>query len=224
MTVREFTLIGAESIRASNGTHVHYIKPWSYLLHKRLLDFSLTIVALVILSVPMLLIAAAIKLSSKGPIFYRQNRHGLNGHIFKIWKFRTMTCVEDDSNFKQAVPGDVRVTSVGKILRKASLDELPNLFNVLSGEMSLVGPRPHAVKLEKDLKSCTSEYPKRSKVKPGITGLSQVKGFRGPTDTLERILGRVKYDNQYVDECGIGLDIKILFQTIRVILKDPMAF
>lgn len=224
MTVREFTLIGAESIRASSGTHVHYIKPWSYLLHKRVLDFSLTLVALAILFVPMLIIAALIKISSKGPVFYRQNRHGLHARIFRIWKFRTMSCVEDDGNFKQAVPGDVRVTRIGKILRRTSLDELPNLFNVLSGEMSLVGPRPHAVKLEQDLKACTSEYEKRSKVKPGITGLAQVRGFRGPTDTLERILGRVKYDNCYVDECSVGLDIKILFQTIKVILKDPMAF
>ena len=160
-----------------------------------------------------LLIALAIKLDTSGPIFFRQRRHGFNQNIFMVWKFRTMTVTEDDANIVQAKRNDRRITRVGRWLRRTSLDELPQLFNVLSGEMSLVGPRPHAVAHNEHYSSLLGTYAIRHKVKPGITGWAQINGYRGETDTSEKMEKRVEYDLYYIENWALWFDIKILLLT-----------
>ncbi len=159
------------------------------------------------------LVAAAIKLDSSGPVFFRQRRHGFNHNIFMVWKFRTMTVAEDGATVVQAQRDDQRVTRVGKWLRRASLDELPQLFNVLGGEMSLVGPRPHAIAHNEHYSLLLGTYASRHKVRPGITGWAQVNGYRGETDTPEKMAKRVECDLYYIRHWSLWFDIKILLLT-----------
>lgn len=170
---------------------------------------------LILMLMPVfLLIALAIKMDTKGPVFFRQRRHGFNHESFQVWKFRSMSVMEDGDEIKQASKNDDRITRVGKFLRKTSLDELPQLYNVLIGNMSLVGPRPHALAHNDKYSKMLRGYARRHNVIPGITGLAQVKGFRGETDTLDKMEKRLQYDLEYIDNWSLVLDIKILFRTV----------
>ena len=191
---------------------------------KRSLDFILATVLLALCSVPMLIIAALVKFTSRGPVFFLQSRYGLDGKAIRVWKFRSMTCCEDGAEVKQAQQGDMRITPVGSILRRTSLDELPQLFNVLIGNMSLVGPRPHANAHNEFYRKEIEGYMLRHKVKPGITGLAQVNGCRGETETIDKMEQRVFFDHQYIRNWSIWLDVKILFQTFAVVFKQQNAY
>ncbi len=175
--------------------------------------------ALVILLSPLLLaIAIAIKLDSRGPVLFKQSREGFNDRQFQIWKFRSMYVEEcEDADIRQAVAQDPRVTRVGSFLRRTSLDELPQLFNVTAGEMSLVGPRPHAPSTRAGprlFRDVVSSYAARHRVKPGLTGWAQVNGWRGPTDTDDKLIKRLEHDLYYIENWSIGFDIVILFRTL----------
>jgi putative colanic acid biosysnthesis UDP-glucose lipid carrier transferase len=183
-------------------------------LLKRLEDLVLATILLILASPIMLASALAIKLTSLGPIFFQQWRYGLNGHAIKVYKFRTMKVCEDGYCFSQATRGDPRVTCIGAFLRRTSLDELPQLINVLQGRMSLVGPRPHPVALNEEYRKLVPGYMLRHKVKPGITGLAQVNGLRGETDTVDKMKKRVELDLQYLQRWSVFLDLKIICQTI----------
>ena len=183
---------------------------------KRLFDFSASLL-LILLTLPLLLfLAISVRLSSPGPIVFCQDRYGLRGERFKIFKFRTMTVLEsgDQSGLQQARRNDPRVTSVGRFMRRWSLDELPQLFNVLHGTMSLVGPRPHAVSHNEEYRSLITGYMQRHQLRPGITGLAQVKGFRGETAKLSSMRNRIEADLQYLKEWSFFLDLQILVKTI----------
>lgn len=193
-------------------------------LLKRVADLTLGVLFLLVAALPMLMIAAAVKLTSVGPVFFRQKRYGMNGQEILVWKFRSMTCQDNGSEVKQATRGDNRITPVGAFLRRTSLDELPQLFNVLDSSMSLVGPRPHATAHNEQYRSLIDGYMLRHKVKPGITGLAQVMGFRGETETLDKMEGRVKFDHQYIRDWSLGMDLKILARTVSVVLKQDGAF
>jgi putative colanic acid biosynthesis UDP-glucose lipid carrier transferase len=187
---------------------------------KRAFDIVLSIIALVLVSPILLVCALLVRWSSPGPIFFRQKRYGLDGKEILVWKFRTMVTCDNGPVVKQATKDDPRVTPVGKILRRTSLDELPQLINVLIGNMSLVGPRPHATAHNEQFRSLIRGYMMRHKVKPGITGLAQVLGSRGETDTVEKMEFRIALDHRYIREWSLWLDLKILLQTIRVVLKQ----
>ncbi len=176
-------------------------------------DYALAGLAMILLSPLFLLIALAIKLDSPGPVFFRQRRNGFNHQEFYIWKFRTMTVLEDGSDVVQASRNDQRVTRVGAILRKTSLDELPQLINVLMGEMSLVGPRPHAISHNAYYSEILRSYANRHRVKPGLTGWAQINGYRGPTEDPELMRKRVEHDLYYIDNWSIWFDLKILIAT-----------
>ena len=194
---------------------------------KRGVDVVVAVVALLGLAVPLLAIAAAVRLTSPGPVIFTQKRYGLDGKSFRIYKFRTMTEVEDGESqftFTQARRRDRRVTPVGAFLRRTSLDELPQLFNVLKGDMSIVGPRPHPVALNETQRKVIDGYMLRHKVKPGITGLAQVNGFRGETDTPEKMRQRVRFDLEYINAWSLLLDIRIMWRTLFVVFDDPNAY
>jgi putative colanic acid biosynthesis UDP-glucose lipid carrier transferase len=193
-------------------------------LLKRSADLILGTVILACAAIPMLMIAAAIKLNSRGPVFFRQKRYGMNGQEIRVWKFRSMTCCDNGPSVQQATKGDQRITTVGAILRRTSLDELPQLFNVIEGTMSLVGPRPHATAHNEQYRSLIDGYMLRHKVKPGITGLAQVMGYRGETETLDKMEGRVRYDHQYIREWSLWMDLTILFRTFSVVLGQKGAY
>jgi exopolysaccharide biosynthesis polyprenyl glycosylphosphotransferase len=187
---------------------------------KRALDFIVSITAIVF-SLPLFLILAmAIKLDSPGPVIFRQRRRGFNAKEFIIFKFRTMTVLEDGPVVTQARRDDSRVTFVGKFLRRSSLDELPQLFNVLWGDMSLVGPRPHALAHDDHYRVHIADYACRYYVKPGITGWAQVNGLRGETASFEQMADRVKLDLWYINNWSLGLDLNILLRTCFEILRD----
>jgi putative colanic acid biosysnthesis UDP-glucose lipid carrier transferase len=174
-----------------------------------------------LLALPVLtLIAAAVKLSSPGPVLFRQRRYGLNGEEITVYKFRSMTVCEDGPVVTQATAQDHRVTGIGRFIRKTSLDELPQLFNVLQGTMSLVGPRPHAVAHNEKYRRLINGYMIRHKVRPGITGLAQVNGSRGETDTVEKMATRVRYDLEYLRNWSPWLDMKILVKSLSVVWSD----
>ncbi len=183
-------------------------------LAKRLEDIVIGLLMLAGLAIPMLIIAIGVKLTSPGPIFFKQTRYGMRGEHIKVWKFRSMTVCEDGDKVTQAKKGDMRVTPFGGFLRRTSLDELPQLFNVLSGSMSLVGPRPHAVAHNEFYRGQIKGYMLRHKVKPGITGLAQINGYRGETETLDKMSGRIAYDLEYIRNWSITLDLKILWGTL----------
>jgi Undecaprenyl-phosphate glucose phosphotransferase len=191
---------------------------------KRSFDIVFASLALVA-SLPLLvLVAIAIALDSRGPVLFRQTRHGFNGKPFKIFKFRTMSVIEDGDFVGQATRGDQRVTRVGAWLRKTSIDEIPQLLNVLRGEMSIVGPRPHAAAHNKYFEKCVENYAFRHHVKSGITGWAQVRGSRGETETVEKIQERVDLDLWYIKHWSPQLDLAILFRTIGVVLSGKNAF
>jgi len=194
-------------------------------LIKRLFDIFLTLTFLILVFWWLyILIAILIKINSNGPVFYKQKRNGIDGNVFECYKFRSM--YQNNSNeFRQATKNDYRITRIGKILRKTNLDEIPQIINVLKGEMSIVGPRPHAVEHNSQFSDIIQKYNSRHKVKPGITGLAQVMGYRGETDTLEKMEGRVKYDRFYLYNWNFWLDIRIILLTIRnMILGDKNAY
>ncbi|EJG9791163.1 undecaprenyl-phosphate glucose phosphotransferase, partial [Klebsiella pneumoniae] len=167
-----------------------------------------------LLSLPaMLIVAIGIKLTSPGPVLFKQNRYGLNGKQIQVWKFRTMRVMENSAVVTQATRNDPRITKFGAFLRKTSLDELPQFINVLQGRMSIVGPRPHAVAHNEQYRVLVENYMIRHKVKPGITGLAQINGFRGETDTLDKMEKRIQFDLQYIQSWSLLLDLKIIFLT-----------
>jgi lipopolysaccharide/colanic/teichoic acid biosynthesis glycosyltransferase len=184
-----------------------------------LFDILVSAAALAFCAPLLLLIALIIWLDSPGHPIFRQERGGLGGRKFRIWKFRTMTVAEDGPAVVQATSNDVRVTRFGRFLRKASLDELPQLVNVLSGEMSLIGPRPHALVHDAQFADVDPRYLLRTRARPGITGLAQVSGCRGPTETPEKIRARTGFDLTYVENWSAALDLHILARTIAIILK-----
>lgn len=191
---------------------------------KRALDVVLSLAGLIVVAVPMCFIALAIKCTSKGPVFFRQRRYGLDGQEIRVWKFRSMRVCEDGNAFTQAQKNDPRVTAVGAVLRRTSLDELPQLFNVLEGSMSLVGPRPHATAQNEQYRRRIRGYMLRHKVKPGITGLAQVSGCRGETETLDKMQRRIEFDHRYIRQWSVWLDLKILFKTLWVAWRQPEAY
>lgn len=197
-------------------------------LFKRCEDLLLAGVALPMLAVPMLLIALAIKLDSPGPVLFRQKRYGYNDQLIEVWKFRTLFNGQADQEARQqTTQDDPRVTKMGRWLRRLSVDELPQLFNVLGGSMSLVGPRPHAkATLAAGLKfeEAVMEYSARHRVKPGMTGWAQVNGLRGETDTLDKIERRIEYDLRYIEEWSLWLDLYILFRTLPSLIWSRTAY
>jgi putative colanic acid biosynthesis UDP-glucose lipid carrier transferase len=193
-------------------------------LAKRSVDLLLGSFALLLAALPMLVIGMLIKLTSPGPVFFRQRRYGLDGREIQVWKFRTMTCCDNGEVVRQAKRGDDRVTRVGRLLRRTSLDELPQLFNVIEGSMSLVGPRPHATAHNEQYRSQIDGYMLRHKVKPGITGLAQVNGHRGETETLDKMEKRVACDHQYIREWSFWMDVKILAKTLLVVFSQRNAY
>lgn len=180
---------------------------------KRAEDFFLGSIALVLLFPLMALISVIIKLDSTGPALFCQARNGRNGELIKVYKFRTMY-QNGSAEFKQAQRNDPRVTRVGAFLRKTSLDELPQLFNVVQGSMSMVGPRPHPIKLDQDFQYVIPSLHSRYCVKPGITGWAQINGFRGETRKISDMVGRIEHDRFYVKNWSLLLDLKILFMTV----------
>ncbi|MDD9174982.1 undecaprenyl-phosphate glucose phosphotransferase [Aliivibrio sp. S2TY2] len=171
--------------------------------------------AIILLISPVLIgVAIGVKLSSPGPIIFKQFRYGLDGRRIKVWKFRSMSTMDNGNIVKQATKNDPRITPFGAFIRKTSLDELPQFFNVLQGRMSIVGPRPHAVAHNEEYRTIVERYMLRHKVKPGITGLAQIKGFRGETDTLDKMQKRVEFDLKYIQSWSTWLDVKIIFLTI----------
>ncbi len=193
-------------------------------LLKRAFDVVFAAFAL-IASVPLMaIIATAIKLDSKGPIIFRQHRYGLNGESFNVHKFRSMSVMENDEKIEQVSRVDPRVTRVGRFLRRTSLDEWPQFWTVLRGDMSIVGPRPHAVAHNEFYRRAIQGYMARHKVKPGVTGLAQVNGYRGETQTLDRMEKRIEYDLQYIRSWSPVLDLKIIVLTLVMIFKDENAY
>ncbi len=203
------------------------ISGWSHVT-KSIEDRVIASLALLFLGPLMLLIALAIKLDSPGPVFFKQPRFGFNNQLINVWKFRTMYSDLSDRNCEvQTVKNDPRITRVGDFLRKSSLDELPQLINVLLGNMSLVGPRPHAVATKAEgvlFTDVVDRYAARHRVKPGITGWAQVNGWRGETDTIEKIQKRVEHDIYYIDNWSIWFDLKILFKTAATVIKSENAY
>lgn len=191
---------------------------------KRMMDVSVALVLLVMLLPSLILIALAIWATSPGPIFFRQGRTGLNGQVFAVWKFRTMHVLEDDDGVAHATRNDARVTPIGALLRSTSLDELPQLLNVLAGDMSLVGPRPHAVAHDRRYGMLIGDYARRFGVKPGMTGLAQVRGLRGEIHELSCMEARVRADCEYIERWSLAFDLSILLQTIPLMVRDRNAY
>ena len=187
-------------------------------------DYAVGVPAFILLSPLMLAIAIALKLEGKGPVFFTQQRHGFNHKVFRIFKFRTMTVLEDGAEIPQARANDPRVTKLGAFLRRYSLDELPQIYNVLRGEMSLVGPRPHALAHNHQYALAIENYSGRHKVKPGMTGWAQVNGCRGETSENERMAERVRYDLEYVDNWSLWFDLKIMVLTFAAVLFPKNAY
>jgi len=191
---------------------------------KRAFDIVLSLLILMLIAIPMMIIALSIKISSPGSVLFKQRRYGFRGEKIVIWKFRSMSVSEDGGKVLQAKKNDPRVTKLGGFLRKTSLDELPQFFNVLQGRMSIVGPRPHAVAHNELYRGQIHGYMLRHKVKPGITGLAQVSGFRGETDTLDKMEGRIRYDLKYIRNWSVWLDMKIVLLTIFKGFRSSKAY
>lgn len=203
-----------------------YDSPFSgdHALLKRIEDILVGSLILTLISPIMLLIAAAVKFTSNGPVLFKQTRYGLKGEKIRVWKFRSMTVCENDHDVKQATRGDSRYTKIGEFLRKTSLDELPQFFNVLQGTMSIVGPRPHAVVHNEQYRSLIPGYMLRHMIKPGITGWAQINGWRGETNTVYKMRKRVEFDLEYMREWSLWLDIKIIFLTVFKAFRDKNAY
>lgn len=191
---------------------------------KRVEDLVLGTIILILISLPMIAIAIAVRLTSPGPVIFRQRRFGLNAKEITVFKFRTMKVSEEGPEVRQATKDDPRFTSIGAFLRRTSLDELPQFLQVITGDMSIVGPRPHAVTHNEEYRVLIRGYMLRHKVKPGITGWAQVNGFRGETDTLEKMEKRIRYDLDYITNWYLGMDFKIIFLTVFGSKKNQGAY
>ncbi|WP_313454882.1 sugar transferase, partial [Brevundimonas sp.] len=195
--------------------------------NKRLQDLFVGGVALIAAAPIMALVALAVRLDSPGPVFFRQRRHGFNQEVIVVWKFRSMRHEAADATASRQVSADDdRITRVGRFIRATSLDELPQIFNVLSGEMSLVGPRPHAIGMktgETESARLVAEYAHRHRIKPGMTGWAAIKGSRGPVDTEAQVRERVQWDIDYIERQSLWLDLWIMLITIPVLLGDRAA-
>jgi putative colanic acid biosynthesis UDP-glucose lipid carrier transferase len=191
---------------------------------KRVEDVVIATMVLAVAAIPMACIALAVRLTSRGPVLFKQRRYGLDGREFQIWKFRTMTVSDDDDQVPQAVQRDPRVTKVGAFLRRTSLDELPQFFNVLAGTMSVVGPRPHARVHNEYYRALIRGYMVRHKVRPGITGWAQANGWRGETETIDKMETRVEYDLWYIRNWSVPLDLKIIAMTVPRFWRDGNAY
>ncbi|HBS36683.1 MAG TPA: undecaprenyl-phosphate glucose phosphotransferase [Parvularcula sp.] len=198
------------------------LEGWGGVL-KTIEDYFVGALAFALLSPLMLAIAAAIKLEGKGPILFTQQRHGFNHKVFRIYKFRTMTVAEDGADVVQARRHDPRVTKLGAVLRRYSLDELPQILNVLKGDMSLVGPRPHALAHNHQYAQTVQNYSGRHKMKPGMTGWAQVNGWRGETSEREHMAERVRFDLEYIDNWSLWFDVKIMVLTFAAVLFPKNA-
>ena len=203
------------------------LRGWSPFF-KRLEDMVLASFALLLLLPVMVLVAIAIKIDSPGPVLFRQKRYGYNNRLIEVCKFRSMYQHQADATAEtQTTRGDARITRIGRFIRKASLDELPQLFNVFAGSMSMVGPRPHATATKAAgilFEEAVKEYTARHRVKPGITGLAQINGYRGETDTLEKIEKRVEFDLEYIENWSVWFDLYILFRTVPAVLFTREAY
>jgi putative colanic acid biosynthesis UDP-glucose lipid carrier transferase len=188
-------------------------------LLKRGSDIVLSLLILILIAPLLLVLAIAVKLTSPGPIIFKQRRYGLDGEEIVVYKFRSMTVCEDGGQIQQAQLGDQRITPLGAFMRRTSLDELPQFVNVLQGRMSIVGPRPHAIAHNELYRKVINGYMVRHKVKPGITGWAQVCGYRGETDTLDKMQARIDHDLEYLRNWSLRLDLFIIFRTVWVILK-----
>jgi putative colanic acid biosynthesis UDP-glucose lipid carrier transferase len=193
-------------------------------LIKRFSDIAIASIVLTVTFPAFVVIAACIKLTSPGSLFFKQRRYGLDGRAIVVYKFRTMTVSEDDNLIHQATRDDERITAVGAFLRKYSLDELPQFINVLQGHMSVVGPRPHAVAHNEEYRRLIKGYMIRHKVNPGITGLAQIQGYRGETSSVDDMRHRVECDLEYLRNWSLALDFRIILKTITVIWNDKMAY
>jgi putative colanic acid biosynthesis UDP-glucose lipid carrier transferase len=193
-------------------------------LVKRAEDLVLASLIIVLISPLLLAVALGVKLSSPGPVLFRQRRNGLDGHEIVVWKFRSMRTLDNGAVIRQATRGDPRITPFGAFIRRTSLDELPQFFNVLQGRMSIVGPRPHAVAHNDEYRELIRAYMVRHKVKPGITGWAQVNGHRGETDTLDKMRARVEYDLEYLHHWSLSLDLRIIARTVALVLWDRHAY
>ena len=193
-------------------------------LTKRITDIVLALIILILISPLLLVLAVGVKLSSPGPVIFKQRRNGLDGDEIIVYKFRSMSAQDNGPVVRQATKDDPRITRFGAFIRRTSLDELPQFINVLQGRMSIVGPRPHAVAHNEQYRQMIKAYMVRHKVKPGITGWAQVNGHRGETDTLEKMAARVDYDLYYLRNWSLALDLQIIVRTIRVLFFDRHAY
>lgn len=191
---------------------------------KRMSDIVFSLLILVMISPVLVAVAVAVKTGSPGPVIFKQRRYGLDGEEILVYKFRSMTVTEDGGTITQAQKNDKRITPLGAFLRRSSLDELPQFINVLQGRMSIVGPRPHAVAHNEFYRKLIKGYMVRHKVRPGITGWAQVNGFRGETDTLDKMQGRIDFDLDYLRNWSLKLDVNIILKTVRLVLKDHKAY
>ena len=191
---------------------------------KRLSDIVLGSLILLLIAPVLAAVALGVKLSSPGPVIFKQRRNGLNGEEIVVYKFRSMTSMDNGPVVRQATKGDARITPFGKFIRKTSLDELPQFINVLQGRMSIVGPRPHAVAHNEMYRQLIKAYMVRHKVKPGITGWAQVNGHRGETDTIEKMQARVEYDLEYLRNWSLGLDLVIILRTVKSVWADAKVY
>ena len=211
---------------ADNPVLCIYDSPFSadHAFIKRIEDLLFGTIILTMISPILLMIAAAVKFTSKGPVLFKQTRYGLKGEKIRVWKFRSMTVCEDGDDVTQATQGDSRYTKIGQFLRKTSLDELPQFFNVIQGTMSIVGPRPHAVAHNEQYRTVIPGYMLRHMIKPGITGWAQINGWRGETNTVYKMRKRIEFDLEYMREWSLWLDIKIIFLTVFRGFTDKNAY
>ncbi|MDR7271758.1 putative colanic acid biosynthesis UDP-glucose lipid carrier transferase [Pelomonas saccharophila] len=193
-------------------------------LIKRVSDIVLASLILILISPLLLVVAIGVKLSSPGPVIFRQRRNGLDGEEIIVYKFRSMRAQDNGNVVKQATKDDPRITRFGAFIRRTSLDELPQFINVLQGRMSIVGPRPHAVAHNEEYRKLIKAYMVRHKVKPGITGWAQVNGLRGETDTIDKMVARVEYDLEYLRNWSLALDLQIILRTVRLVVFDRHAY
>lgn len=215
-----FHTVGSVATLSVYESPLYGVRNWL----KRAEDILLASGILCVIAIPMLLIAAAIKATSPGPVLFKQHRYGLCGRKIEVWKFRTMTTMDNGDQIRQATKDDKRITPLGRFLRRTSLDELPQFINVLQGTMSVVGPRPHAVCHNEQYRSLIDCYMLRHKVKPGITGWAQVNGCRGETESLDKMKQRVDYDLEYIRSWSVLLDLKIVLLTLFTGFSSPNAY
>lgn len=221
MTEAAAPQVWADRSEAAGGPELHH--PASS-ASKRILDVVTAGLAILLFLPLLCVLALAIRIESNGPAIFRQRRTGLNGQVFTIYKLRTMRVSEDGGLVRQATQGDARVTAIGAILRKLSLDELPQLFNVLKGDMSIVGPRPHAIAHDDYFAARVPGYARRFRARPGLTGYAQVNGFRGEVRDLQCMADRIAADTAYIQEWSFALDVLIVLKTIPLLLRDPRAY